>query len=74
MLSSADNMKTHVQHALKDDMKTLETKEISTKFITDVLASLTFGIEINSFKPEESLFYRQCKYVSSTKKVQKSVI
>ncbi|XP_012055740.1 PREDICTED: cytochrome P450 6k1-like [Atta cephalotes] len=51
MLNFIENLPTN-----EDGWSEYEVKDISSRYITDVLASLTFGININSFDDNETAF------------------
>lgn len=58
MLESAENMRTHLAGRVsKEGQISLEVTRISTKYTTDVISSLSFGIGTNSFDEPEPEFY-----------------
>lgn len=63
MLSSSDNMSNYLNSLIeKNGNNTLiDSKDVSTKYTTDVIASLSFGIETNSFEEPVPAFYTNSK-------------
>lgn len=61
MLESASNMSNYIESRYdgKTDF-TVEVKDLVTRYTTDNIASMTFGVLTNSFKDPE--FYKRSKF------------
>lgn len=64
-----DNMSKHfIQEAETKGQLEIEMKDIFTRLANDVIATTAFGIEVDSFKQQENLFYRMGKRLTNFNK------
>ncbi|KAI4501278.1 hypothetical protein M0802_003651 [Mischocyttarus mexicanus] len=57
LMNECGNNLTDYLTKMPDDMRTLEMKDVLTKFTNDVIATCAFGITINSMKDPKNEFY-----------------
>ena len=60
MLECAENLKNYLESKIKSKTS-VEVREISMKYTIDVISSLSFGIQINSFVEPKSEFFARRK-------------
>ena len=58
MVESSENMRNFLHNQFKEDesIKNIETKIVSTKYITDVISSFAYGVRTNSFQTNPEFF------------------
>jgi cytochrome P450 family 6 len=62
ILESSKHLQQYlVQNVPKDKIVTLDIKLAATKYTTDVISSLSFGINTNSFDPSQQEFFNRSK-------------
>lgn len=62
MTDSAEGMKIFLESKVMDqDSVTIDVKDVATRFTTDIISSLSFGIKTNSFSEPPPEFYLRCK-------------
>lgn len=69
MVESSHSLKNHLEKQFIDDShgkKIIEVEDASTRYITDIIASLAFGIRTNSFEKSTSEFYARSRDVFRT--------
>ncbi|XP_044584080.1 cytochrome P450 6k1-like isoform X2 [Cotesia glomerata] len=62
MVETSDNMKNYLDNKFADDknkIQSIEVKDTSTMYTTDIVASLAFGISTNSFDQPTPEFYKR---------------
>ena len=66
VVESSENMKKYLKETVPSDEKfDLEVRNISSRYTTDVVSSLSFGIRNNSFSEATPEFYDRSLYFSS---------
>lgn len=74
MLESAEFLNDYMKKRFEDDdraAKKFEFKDTSTRFTTDVISSLAFGIRTNSFEDPPPEFYAKSECLESEKIISK---
>ncbi|CAD6235173.1 GSCOCT00007844001.2-RA-CDS [Cotesia congregata] len=64
MVETSDNMKNYLDKKFADDknkIQSIEVKDTSTMYTTDIVASLAFGISTNSFDQPTPEFYKRSR-------------
>lgn len=62
MVVSAGHMNDHLQSQYGDKTNfTVEVRDLVTRYTTDNISSMAFGIETNSFKEKDQEFYKRGK-------------
>ncbi|XP_068084175.1 cytochrome P450 9e2 isoform X2 [Anabrus simplex] len=56
-------MTEHLSERSGDEILTLNMKEFFSRFVSDVIASCGFGMECDSFKQPDNIFYKMAKTV-----------
>ncbi|XP_053987873.1 cytochrome P450 6k1-like [Hylaeus volcanicus] len=59
IVQTADSMKNYLENQFTNGTRTntLPVREISLKYTTDIISSVAFGIQVNSFDPSQSKFF-----------------
>lgn len=52
----------------------VDVKDVLDRFITDVIASCSFGIDCNSFEDRDTLFWRKRKRIPKLRLLRNQVI
>ncbi|XP_015121128.1 cytochrome P450 6k1 [Diachasma alloeum] len=64
MLESSESLKTHLENQFRIDSsgkRTIEVRDASTRYTTDIISSLAFGVRTNSFEKSTSEFYTRSR-------------
>ncbi|CAL1682606.1 unnamed protein product [Lasius platythorax] len=62
MLQCGRNLDTHLE-SLKSEGETIEVRELTAKFTTDVIGSTAYGLDVNSFKDPDAEFRKYGKMI-----------
>lgn len=57
----AENFSSYFKNKSDNDMVEVEIKDVLTRYGNDVIASVVFGVEVDSLKNRENLFYLMLK-------------
>lgn len=64
IVETADSMNTYLEQQFTNDVKTrsIEMKDIALRYTTDIISSVAFGIQVNSFDPKTMQFFEKGIY------------
>lgn len=64
MVEAANSMNKYLDNEFSNGTKTktIMIKDVTLKYTTDVISSIAFGIQVNSFNPETLQFYENGIY------------
>lgn len=64
IVETTDSMNTYLEQQFTNDVKTrsIEMKDIALRYTTDIISSVAFGIQVNSFDPKMMQFFQKGIY------------
>lgn len=63
IVETTDSMNTYLEQQFANDvkMKSIQIKDIALRYTTDVISSVAFGIQVNSFDPKTMQFFEKAQ-------------
>ncbi|KAJ8681697.1 hypothetical protein QAD02_017489 [Eretmocerus hayati] len=61
MLDSSRNMSNRLEEIVAEKEATVNVREVSSRYTTDIISSLSFGIRTNSFQKPDPEFFKQSR-------------
>lgn len=61
IVEATNSMQKYLEDQFSDGskVKTIAVKDVALKYSTDIISSVAFGIQVNSFNPSENHFFRK---------------
>lgn len=63
MLNCGNNLRSYIESLKEGEGETIEVRELTAKFTTDVIGSTAYGLDVNSFKDPNAEFRKYGKMI-----------